>query len=338
MPDERVDVLIVGSGLCGLAIAVMAARNLTVRCVGDGRPGASMANFGQLHSGAVYAPVLTELARSCWRHRDRWRDFVRPAQVGESYGLALFDTVEAVDRYRDAWRWIGIDVKEIDPRATKPYPPAAAAFRIPDLSVNLSILHAGLVELARASGVPPVQRHDATLDRDPDSMLVSVGPSAPRADLVVLATGAATPNLLDRAGIEHPLRTRRIAWGRCTGSSVTHLTYWLDCDLLAISPDRDGVRVGLPGVDGEYGTTEAECGRLRAALDLRGICPPDCDLSLLWGTVCETSNLHANPSNLVVDLRDPPAGWSPAKNLIIALPGKWTTAWHCADQVVDAIR
>lgn len=338
MPDERVDVLVVGAGLCGLAIAVTAARRgLRVRCVTDGRAGASMSNFGQLHSGAVYAPVLPAVARACWQHRDRWRALVEPAQIGDSDGLALFHAVDAVDRYRDAWTRIGIDVVEVDPRTADLFPSPAAAFRIPDHSVNLPALHARLVDLAEASGVPPAQRHDVTLHRDPASTLVSLGRSVPRARVVVLATGADTPRILSHAGIQHTLSVRQIAWGRLTDTDVRTLTYWLDDDLLAISPDTAGVRVGLPAIEGRYGTAEAEHARLRASLDRRGIRPADNDLGLLWGTVCEPANPRANPSSTVIGLRDPPPGWTPTANLVVALPGKWTTAWHCADQVVDAI-
>jgi hypothetical protein len=37
------------------------------------------------------------------------------------------------------------------------------------------------------------------------------------------------------------------------------------------------------------------------------------------------------------DLREPPVGWSHATNVIVALLGKWPTAWHCADQVLAAL-
>ena len=53
--------------------------------------------------------------------------------------------------------------------------------------------------------------------------------------------------------------------------------------------------------------------------------------------MCEPTGDHADPAGLVVDLRDPPFGWSHAANLIVALPGKWTTAWHCADEVLAAL-
>lgn len=58
---------------------------------------------------------------------------------------------------------------------------------------------------------------------------------------------------------------------------------------------------------------------------------------LIWGTVCEPTSVQPDPSSLVVDLRRPPEGWTPTRNLLVALPGKWTTAWRCADQVIDAL-
>ncbi len=193
MPDNRTDIVVVGTGLCGLAIATTAAqRGHRVRCVGDGRPGSSLANFGQLHSGAVYAPVLPQLARACWQYRDQWRDLARPAMVAEPYGHALFATVDRVDEYREAWQSIGIDVEEIDPSASAVATAAlapAAAFRIPDFSVDLRILHARTTELALASGVHLV-KDTVSLRRDADNAVDVVSPSDLRSDVVVLAAVA----------------------------------------------------------------------------------------------------------------------------------------------------
>ncbi|GAA2514403.1 FAD-dependent oxidoreductase [Pilimelia columellifera] len=334
MSDASVDVLVIGSGICGLTIAITAARRgLSVRCIGDGGPSASVENFGQLHSGAVYAPVLPAVAQACWQHRHRWNDLIGPARAGGTNGLALFHTTDAVNRYRTAWQRLGIDVTEVDAHTTAPNRQAAAAFRLPDHSVHLPTLHASLLDLARASDVRTDNGYEVALHRDPSTALVTVGDVTTRARTVVLATGAATPDLLTHAGIEHTLRTRRIAWARLPHTVPETLTYWLDGDMLAISPDRDCVRVGLPGVAGRYGTAEAEHARLCAALARRGIHPGGLDLR--WGAVCEPG--QAGPSTLVTDLRDPPPGWTPTANLMVALPGKWTTAWQCADKVVEAI-
>jgi glycine/D-amino acid oxidase-like deaminating enzyme len=334
--DSRTQVLVVGAGLCGLAIAATAARRgLRVQCVSDGRPGASLANFGQLHSGAVYAPVQPEVAQACWHYRDRWRSLIQSARIGESHGYAIFSTTDAIDKYSTAWRQIGIDVAEVDARsagALTAHPPAVAAFRIPDIGVNLNVLHSRTTAFARSVGVPPVGLAKVRLHRDPQSTLVSTRSDSISADLVVLATGADTPAILTEMGIAHTLRSRRIAWGRYTGAQLNGLTYWLDGDLLAVNPDTDSTRIGLPGLEGTYGTSEAEYTRIRTALDLRRMRNSEANLRLHWGTVCDP----AKPSDLIVDLRDPPPGWSRAANLIVALPGKWTTAWHCAEQVINS--
>ncbi|WSZ92711.1 FAD-binding oxidoreductase [Micromonospora sp. NBC_00858] len=342
MPDSRRKVLVVGAGLCGLAIATTAARRgFDVLCVGDGRPGASLANFGQLHSGAVLAPVLPDVAEACWQYRNDWPDeLLRPALVGEPHGYALFAETEAVHTYRTAWQHIGIDVEEISPDrspARAAHPPAAAAFRIPDFSVNLDILHARTRAFAHDCGVSLLSQRRTTLRRNQETTLVTVPDLSDSPALVVLAAGADTPDLLARAGIAHTLRQRRIAWSRHAGARPDALTYWLDGDLLAISPDHADARVGLPSVNGEYGTDEIEYARIRAALVRRGLHRSDADLSLQWGTVCEPVTTRAAPTSFVADLRDPPAGWSRAPNLVVAVPGKWTTAWHCAERVVNAL-
>ncbi|MET7950006.1 FAD-dependent oxidoreductase [Micromonospora sp. NPDC005324] len=339
MPDSRKKILVIGAGLCGLAIAVSAARRgFDVACVGDGRCGASLANFGQLHSGAVLAPVLPDVAQACWQHRNDWPDeLLHPARVGEPRGYALFSTAEAVDRYRTAWQHLGIDVEEVNPdrSAFVAACPPAAAFRIPDFSVDLDILHARLTALARDSGVSLLPRCRAKLRQNPDTGLATVDDYGGRWDLIVLAAGADIPNLLAQAGVAHTLRQRRIAWGRHAGTRPTALTYWLDGDLLAISPDRSDARIGLPSINGEYGPNEVEYARMRTALTRRGLHSSDAQLRLQWGTVCEPSTARADPTSFVADLRSPPAGWSRALNLLVAVPGKWTTAWYCAERVVS---
>jgi hypothetical protein len=50
-----------------------------------------------------------------------------------------------------------------------------------------------------------------------------------------------------------------------------------------------------------------------------------------------TGSVQPDPSALVVDLNNSPPGWGQAANLIVCLPGKWTTAWQAADQVAQAV-
>ncbi|MBT8228173.1 MAG: FAD-binding oxidoreductase [Dactylosporangium sp.] len=341
MKRDTVDLLVVGSGLCGLTIAITAAqRGMTVRCVGDGRPGASLANFGQLHSGAVFAPVLPDTARECWTHRYRWHDLAAQANVSTPHGYGLFTSADTAAVYQRAWQEVGIDAAEVDPAdlaMSGTYPPPAAAFRLPDFSVDLAHLHHLTTGLALTSGVLLDTTRPVTPRRDRGSTTVSVDGVEAAANMIVLATGAETPALLDGAGITHTLSTRQIPWATVTGATTRHVTYWLDDDLLALSPTRDGFCAGQPGIQGNYGTPEAETQRLRTALDHHRIGVSDDQLTLRWGAVCEPTAAHVATTTYVADLRRPPDGWSRANNLLIALPGKWVTAWHCADRVVDLL-
>ena len=60
-------------------------------------------------------------------------------------------------------------------------------------------------------------------------------------------------------------------------------------------------------------------------------------LTLRRGSVAEPRGDRADPSAQVIDMRDPAAAWDRADNLIVCLPGKWTTAWKSADQVLKAV-
>lgn len=330
--------VIIGAGLCGLTTAItVAQRGLRVTCVADGRQAASVANFGQLHSGAVYAPILPEVTAACWAHRHRWHDYVRDIHTSAKPGLALFHDTGAVDPYADAWGQLGIVVTETDPTVAGCWPTPAAAFQIPDISVDLASLYAKVLAHATSLGVTVIARPAPTrLQHDPDTGRVQAGDGGPDADIVVVAAGAGTPALLSDAGLAHTVHTRRVASARTSHQLADRIMYWLDGDLLAVSPTRYGSRVGLPGIGGRYGSDQVESDRLTAALEAHRMIGRH-HFTLDWGTVCEPATPYADPSGLVIDLRTPPPGWTPAGNALVALPGKWTTTWHCADQVVDAI-
>ncbi|MHA6761979.1 hypothetical protein [Streptacidiphilus sp. PAMC 29251] len=73
--------------------------------------------------------------------------------------------------------------------------------------------------------------------------------------------------------------------------------------------------------------------RLASALSRRWAGMPSEKLGLAWGQVAEPVGDRPDPLAVVADLSDPPPGWGHLTNLVVCLPGKWTTAWQAADQV-----
>lgn len=155
---------------------------------------------------------------------------------------------------------------------------------------------------------------------------------------LVLAAGHRTVHLLNLLGIQHPLTIANLPYGVLEGPlPKLPLTYWLDGDMLAISPQGDGIKAALPGRPSSPTDATRERYRIAAALSRRWPEIPAERLQLKWGHAAEPSGAQPDPSAVVVDLSNPPPGWGRVANLIICLPGKWTTAWHAADQVARAV-
>ena len=338
------ETVVLGTGFAGLTAAVRLAEDgYRVRCHGDRAMGASQRNFGQLHSGAVYAPVLPEVAAACWQHRTRWFGLLG-SDIPRTYGLALFSAYDEVERYTQAWSNLGIPVRplsagKLDCFGVGPCPAPEAAFALPDVSVDVSALHARTATHAADLGVALAPPESCTVVRSGDDVILW-GPSLGyyRPSTLVLATGHRTAHLLDLLGLQHPLSISRLPYGVLDRSDLRHpLTYWLDGDLLALSPQPDGLHVALPGRPTEPVDEAKEHYRLAASLSQRWPALPVEKLRLAWGQVAEPTGSRPDPSALVVDLSSPPPGWGRAANLIVCLPGKWTTAWHSADQVAQAV-
>jgi hypothetical protein len=107
--------------------------------------------------------------------------------------------------------------------------------------------------------------------------------------------------------------------------------------MLALSPQPNGLHIALPGRQADPVDESKEHYRLAASLARRWPSLPAERLRLRWGHVAEPAGVQPDPSALVVDLNNPPPGWGQVANLIVCLPGKWTTAWHAADQVAQAV-
>ncbi|MBV6697398.1 FAD-dependent oxidoreductase [Kitasatospora aureofaciens] len=338
------ETVVLGTGFAGLTAAVRLAEDgHRLRCHGDSAIGASQQNFGQLHSGAVYAPVLPEVAAACWQHRTRWFGLLG-SEVSRSHGLALFSSHTEVERYTQAWSNFDIPVRplstrELDSVGVRPWPAPETAFALPDISVDVTALRARTQAHAANLGVPfaPPESCAPVLS---GNEVILWGPSLGyyRPGTLVLAAGHRTVHLLDLLGIQHPLTINRLPYGVLEGSNQQHpLTYWLDGDMLALSPQPNGLHVALPGRPADPIDESKEHYRLAASLAERWPALPAEKLRLRWGQVAEPAGVQPDPSALVVDLSSPPPGWGQVANLIVCLPGKWTTAWHAADQVAQAV-
>lgn len=337
------DTVVLGTGFAGLtAAARLAEEGHRVHCHGDGADGASLKNFGQLHSGAVYAPVLPEVAASCWQHRSRWSGLIG-TDIRRAPGLALFASHGEVEQYVQAWSGLGIPARrlftsELDKYGTRPAVAPAAAFALRDISVDVAALHARTIEYASSCGVgfaPP--KSYAPFFSGEDVVLREPEGGCRRSVTLVLAVGHRTGDVLDRLGIQHPLAISHVPYGVLKWRKTLPLTYWLDGDKLAVSPQPTGIHVALPGRVKDTTDDAIEHDRLAAAMATWWPDFPVEGLRLRWGRVAEPLGVRPDPSAVVVDLSDPPPGWGRAANLVVCLPGKWTTAWHAADQVAHVI-
>ncbi|TGN81307.1 FAD-binding oxidoreductase [Streptomyces bauhiniae] len=340
----RSETLVLGTGFGGLTVATrLAQQGHRVRCLGNGTPGASLRNFGQLHSGAVYAPVLPDLAAACRDHRSRWLPLLGP-DVARTPCVGLFDDPAAVAAYTHAWDCLRIPAQPLAPAdlpalGLSQTDASAAAFLLPDMAVDVTALHAKTRRHAKEEGVLLAPEESYTLVRSGNSAVLANTANCFRlAESVVLSAGHHTPRLLDLLGIEHPLSVSHLPYAVLEGSRPGFpLTYRLDGDLLAVSPQDDGLHVALPGRSEGPRSEAAEQYRLAAALSHRWPHLPAERLAMRWGLVAEITGDRPDPAVTVVDLRDPPPGWGDADNLVVCLPGKWTTAWHAADRVAEVL-
>uniref|UniRef100_UPI002248B982 hypothetical protein n=1 Tax=Streptomyces TaxID=1883 RepID=UPI002248B982 len=249
-----------------------------------------------------------------------------------------------VERYTLAWSNLGIPAKplsgsELGEYGTQAFLDSARAFALPDISVDVAALHSKTVAHAAAHGVGFAQPEScAPVFSGAEVLLWSADAGYHRPRTLVLAAGHRTVQLLNLLGIQHPLTIGNLPYGVLEGPLPRlPLTYWLDGDMLAVSPQGDGIKAALPGRPSSPTDVAKERYRLTVALSRRWPKIPAERLQLSWGHAAEPSGPQPDPSAVVVDLGSPPPGWGRVANLIVCLPGKWTTAWHAADQVAQAV-
>jgi hypothetical protein len=138
-------------------------------------------------------------------------------------------------------------------------------------------------------------------------MLWTPGAGYYRPGTLVPAAGHCTVHLLDLLGIQHPLAVTNLPYGVLEGLSPRlPLTYWLDGDMLAVSPQTKGTHFALPGRPSGSADDAIEHHRLATALSRRWPDLPVEKLRLKWGQVAEPAGIRPDPSALVLDLSNPP--------------------------------
>jgi glycine oxidase len=225
-PEPARDVVVVGGGIVGLAVAWRCAAAGLAVTVLDPSPGdgATRAAAGMLAAVAEADFGERELARLNLASAARWPAFaadlaaatgrdvplVRAGSLAVAYDaddLALLRRVLALHR---EWGLASAEISVADARRREPYlgPRLAGAARVDgDLAVDPRGVHAALTSaltaaLTSSAGASVVRRAAVRLERDGAGRVVAVHDDAGArhaAGAVVLATGpAATSALLDR--------------------------------------------------------------------------------------------------------------------------------------------
>jgi glycerol-3-phosphate dehydrogenase len=264
---KRTDVLVVGGGATGLAVARdLALRGLAVTLVemGDFASGTSGRYHGLLHSGARYAVTDPEAARECIAE-NRVLRLIAPSSIEDTGGLFVLcagDDSSFEERWLDGCRQAGIPARPVSRAEALAWEPLLApsvirAFGVPDAVCNSHAL-CGLLERASlGSGATLLPFHRV------DGLLVDSGRVAGavardlradqrheiRARVTVNAAGPWAGAVAAMAGIHPGMDLRRgavAAWkGRLVRLAVQRLRMPGDADVIL---PRGGVTIG--------GTTE----------------------------------------------------------------------------------
>lgn len=175
--SHKYQVIIIGAGATGSGLA----RDLALRGVdcllierGDVNAGASGRNHGLLHSGARYAVVDPRAAAECAREGAIIKR-VLPQCVDDCGGLFVAvpgDDPDYIATFPEHCAAAGIACREVDvaeARALEPAlaPDIAAAFAVPDASVDPFMLSLENVADAERHGGGFLRRHEVTgFERD----------------------------------------------------------------------------------------------------------------------------------------------------------------------------
>ena len=335
---KKEGVCVVGGGVAGLMAAKVFAQNgyrVTVYERYTIGSGATLNNFGQLHSGAIFAPVMPELTKVCWGAYKEYLCFVGASSrdVAHSRGLTVFPSQKEAVSYTKIWDSVGIPYKKI---LDNPYlHPGGITYEIPDTLLHpedaIGVLRTEVVKL----GVDIIENAEVILKRERGSVRPHLDAGPLPHSLVVVAAGVATKNILENCNLKSPLTLHYLPWALYPELITDRIVYDLGPDLLGTAPDllHDRTIFALPGRYEEkdlrnYKVKEDIESKLRSIVmnHWSHVFREDVTLTYSYNPVIQeyqTNNL-AKPFNTVVDLSDPTLTpeWDACNNLIVILSGK----------------
>jgi glycine/D-amino acid oxidase-like deaminating enzyme len=201
------DVVIIGGGISGLAIAAMLSRqNIPVTLLEAGELGmnASTVNQGWLYSGAWFAPRQTGMAEMCYQSFEQTIHFcpdcLEPGHTGMLFGMT---DQSNVSHWTEAWSRSGIPWESVPQSKLSAVMPHATdmfteVFKLPDRAIRPQVLLNRLADYAQEHGARiHTGMHASKLNRD-NGTVISVTTATGeeiRSSMVILATGASESDL-----------------------------------------------------------------------------------------------------------------------------------------------
>lgn len=225
LPGE-VDVIVIGAGVCGASIGYQLVRNSDLRvAVVDARPpvgGISGRTFGQIRQHYSNELLVRMALRGfhCLRNWDSEVGYGDPGYVRFGYMLIVTENqIDGLRRNVELGRRLGVDTRFVGPAEIAAVEPlvnadglAGGAYE-PDggyIDVTKMVLSwLGAAATLGADVLTPLRVQEILTDGGAVAG-VSTDRGQIRAPVVVVATGAWAPDLLDPLGVHLPIERRRL--------------------------------------------------------------------------------------------------------------------------------